>query len=67
MSTESSKSSSSHFFKVIEGFFPESCCFFFCNGGGGKGLREGIEGGVGWGLNNHQGIIIVISGQDLQK
>ena len=46
MSTESSKSSASHFFKVIEGFFPESCFFLFCNGGGGEGLR-------GWGLNNH--------------
>ena len=45
MSTESSKSSASHFFKVIEGIFPESCFFLFCNGGG-EGLR-------GWGLNNH--------------
>ena len=46
MSTESSKSSSSHFFKVIEGFFPESCFFFNFVRGGGEGLR-------GWGLNNH--------------
>lgn len=39
MSTESSESSSSHFFKVIEVCFPESCFFVMGVGGG-----EGIEG-----------------------